>query len=606
LRTTNLLFRGQRARRAGRVDEALESLGRAAAAAPGSPHVALHHALALADAGRLDEALERLYEGGARWPENPVFPLFRGALLAEHDRLDEAQAALAAARQLAPGNLLAEAYRALIAMRRGRVEAALRRLGAAGVTDNPRALAALLAEVEAELFRRFGPDTDERPQRPDEPPAPPERLRRANAKRLAAQGLARLERGDARGAWPLLQLAAEKNPSLPDVLAHLGFAAFDLGRHEQALAVFERVPPGSAQLDAVHLHRGACLYRLGRLAEALEALEAAREADELGNYTAWIHFYLARTLIALGRRDAALPHLRKHIELEGDLAIARLRKAREFLGLAVPASAPPGFEVIEEGRTVVVVKPEFAEAIRERRPAASAEPAKHGRGPLERIAIPDGVALVRPCRRGGLLGRLLGDKHFDGTRFVHEIAVSEAVRRRGIPTPEILGGIRREVLPGLYRTEIVSREVPDSRDLAEALRDPARTHDLLLAAARLVRQMHDAGLRHADLNARNLLVRADGEAMVLDLDGAELLDELPTRARIASLARLYRSLHKLGLAPVPVSDDAWKTFYRAYAGESLALRDLTVAVLNRCRRELWWHRLGWRLTGGQAAAADRP
>ncbi|HPD17721.1 MAG TPA: lipopolysaccharide kinase InaA family protein [Planctomycetota bacterium] len=621
---TALLFRGQRLLRAGEAAQALDTLGRAAERAPGSPHAALHRALALGDAGRLDEALEALARAAETWPGNPAFPLFRGALLAEADRAEEALAALRAALALSPGNLLAEAYLALVAMRRGDVEAPLRRLGAVGLTDNPRALAALLAEVEAALFRRFGADTDGKPPdarvMPDAPAG-------WSARRLLARGRACVERGDPVAAWPLLQLAARKNPSLPDLFAYLGFAAYDLGRYGEALGYLDRAGTWSQQPEAIHLHRGACLYKLGQFAEALDALRRAEGADELGDYATWVRLFLARTLVALGRPREAVPPLRRLVEMEGDVALARLRQARELLGLALPATAPQGYDVLEEGKAVLVVKPPCAETIREQRLAGGASPRREGgprggdvpptvlppragRAPMERLALPDGgTALVRQCRRGGLFGRLLGDRYLDGGRFLREIAVSDALRRRGIPTPEVIAGIRREILPGVYRAEIIVREVPESLDLAAALRRDAHspvgsghasriTHQSALAAsARLVRQIHDAGLWHPDLNAKNILLGADGSAMILDLDRAELLDELPLSARFANLARLYRSLHKLGLAPKPVSDAAWAAFLDAYAGDDPVLLAHTDAAMARCRRDLGRHRLWWRVTG---------
>jgi len=507
-----------------------------------------------------------------------------------------------------PDNLLLAACEALVAMRRGQVVPALQHLGARGLTDNPRALAALLAEVEAELFRRFGPHTDGTPPRADDVPLP-DRLRRASARRLLALGIARLERNDAPAAWPLLLHAAEKNPSLPEVFAYLGFAAHDLGRYELALDCLARVGSWSNILDAIHLHRGAALYKLARFTEALDALRAADAADAQGNFAAWTQLYTARTLVALGRTTEARPHLRKLIELEGDLAIARLRRARELLGLATPDSAPDGYEVIEDTRAVLVVKPAYIEAVRNRPPAqpTPAEcpppPPPAGRAPMQRFALPDGAALVRQCRRGGLLGHILGDKHLDGHRFLRELALSDALRRRGIPTPEVIAGTRREVLPGIYRAEIITREIPGALDLAAALRSlpapPAtqgRKDDLLAATAKLIRQLHDAGLFHPDLNARNILICPDGSAMIIDLDRAELHDELPFRARAANLARLYRSLHKLRLAPEPVTDADWLALLAAYAGDDDALRARTDALMSACRRQLRRHQLWWHLT----------
>ncbi|MFP4055669.1 MAG: lipopolysaccharide kinase InaA family protein [Candidatus Brocadiia bacterium] len=606
---TGLLFRSQSLRRRGEAAAALEAAERAAAAAPASPHVALHHALALADAGRLEPALEELAQAARRWPANPVFPLFRGALLAEGGELDQAEAALAAAQQHSPDNRLVIAYQALIAIRRGDAEEGLRRLAAAGYTDNTRALAALLTEVEAVLLGRFGVDTDPCLPRSDEAQAAP----RGSPSRLLAAGIDRLEKGDPAAARPLLRAAAEQNPSLRDVFAYLGFACFDLGDYPQALEALSRVGPWSPLREAVHLHRGATLYKLGRFEEAVEELEKADEADELDEYATYIHFYLGRALIALGRREEARTHLRAFFELEGDLAMGRLRQARELLGLAVPDTAPKGFDVLRESKTTLVVKSGYAEAIRQRAPAGDGQEAHRGRGPVQRIQVPGGVALVRHCRRGGSLGRILGDLYLDGSRFLHEVGVADALWRRGVPTPEMLAGIRREPFPGLYRADIVTREVPGARDLAQALReagtgDPASVQQALSAVAGLLRQMHDAGLDHPDLNARNLLLAPDGKAFVVDLDRAELVDLLPLRDRLAAVARLYRSLHKLRLAPRPVDDEAWRAFYQAYAQGKAELEDHAETAMRRCRAELRRHRLWWRLTCSQARdrRASRP
>ena len=604
MRASTLLFRGQKQRREGRCAEAVETLSRAVERAGASAHVALHRALALADAGRPDEALECLEDGARRWPRNPVFPLFRAAVLVENERLDEAGPVLVAARALSPGNLLVHAYAALAAMRRGDVAGPLRRLGAVGLTDNARALGAILTEVEAELFRQFGVDADASTPELEDLGEPSGRLRRAGAARLAADGLACLERGDAVGGWQRLSLAAEKNPSLPDVFTHLACACFDLGLYEKALEHLGRVGEWSSSLEVAHLHRGASLYKVGRFEEAIEALRAAHEADELGEYATWVHFYRGRALIAAGRRAEARGEFRRFVELEGDLALARLHQARQLLGLEVADSAPKGFVVRETGRTVLVVRPGLEDAVRARRPAADGGPARAGRGPIERIELPDGVGLVRQCRRGGIFGGILGGIHLDGKRFLREVGVADALGRRGVATPQVAAGCRHEVAPGLYRMAVVTREESGARDLAEALgaldggdAAAAARRELLEAVARLVRQLHDAGLHHADLNARNILIVADGSAMIIDLDRAELRDALSARQRTAMLARLYRSLHKLGLAPEPVTEEDWAAFYAAYAGESAELRGLGGRVLACCRREVRRHRLWWKLTG---------
>ena len=598
MNATKLLFQAQKA--LGRDDPAgaAELLSRAADLAPDSPHVALHRALALADSGRLDEALEIFRDARQRWPGNPVFPLFLGVLLLEAGRLDEAAAALEAARAISPGNRLALASLALVAMKRGEVETPLQELAAAGFTDNPRVLAAIMVEVEAQLFRRFGTDTDPTPPAAQDDEAS-ERLERSSAPRLLELGRRRLDRGDPAGAWPLLLAAARKNPSLPDLFACLGFAAFDLGKLDLAIEYLDRAGNWASMPEAVALHRGAALYRLGRFDEALPSLREAIEKDTLGDFSGWARLYLARTLVALGRAEEAHAPLRQLLASEGDLALARLRQAMELLGLAIPETAPKGFRVVQEGAATIVAREGYLEALTNPTELPPLETAG-GRAPLRRIALPDGVAVVRRSVRGGLLGPILGESSLDGGRFLREICLSEALRRRGIPTPEMIGGIRWRRFPGLFRWEIATREVEGARDLAEALgqaADEVAAHEHLARAARLLRRFHDAGFVHHDLNARNIIFDREKRAMIVDLDRAELLPNAPQRLRLGNLARLYRSLHKLGLAPRPVSDRAWLEFFAAYSEGDAGLSALADHLMRLCRRQVAVHSRLWRSRG---------
>jgi len=599
VRATKLLFAGQAAARRGDADEALELLSRAAELASDSPHVALHRALALADSGRLDDGLATLREARGRWPANPVFPLFEGILLLEADRLEEADEALRAALETSPRNRLAAAGLALAEMKRGNLEPPLQELAAEGFTDNPRVLAAIMVELEAELYRRFGTDTD-----PSPPPEPRfeagGRWAGLSARRLLEIGRTRLERGDPAGAWPALLTAAEKNPSLPDLFAWLGFAAFDLGKTDLALDYLERAGEWSSMPEAVALHRGAALYRLGCFQQALGPLREAIEKDALGDFSGWARLYLARSLVALGQRAEALRPLLELLSTEGDLALGRIRQAMELLGLALPRTAPKGFRVVEEGGATFVAREGYLEAIRHPREREETK-RTGGRGQLRRIALPDGVAVVRRSVRGGVLGPLLGHWSLDGGRFLREISLSEAMRRRGIPTPEMIGGVRWRRFPGLFRWEIATREVEGARTLAEALdqeADRAAVGRLLETTARLLRRFHDAGFLHRDLNAHNIIFAPGGEAMIVDLDGGRLMAKVSPRLRLRNLARLYRSLHKLGVAPRVVSDADWLRFFEAYASGEASLAGLADRLLRLCHRQVAVHSLLWRRRGG--------
>ncbi|MBI3725804.1 hypothetical protein HY251_17900 [bacterium] len=153
---------------------------------------------------------------------------------------------------------------------------------------------------------------------------------------------------------------------------------------------------------------------------------------------------------------------------------------------------------------------------------------------------------------------------------------------RGAPVVEPLSAITRRSGVG-FRHALATREVQDGRDLERVLRE-ARGDErraLIAAAGDAVRRLHDAGFDHADLNLKNVLVRAGpggpALAVVLDLDRGRLREALTTSARRRNLVRLLRSFWKLFVragASAASPRDPFR-FARAYArGERERRREL--------------------------------
>jgi len=184
---------------------------------------------------------------------------------------------------------------------------------------------------------------------------------------------------------------------------------------------------------------------------------------------------------------------------------------------------------------------------------ADAEPLAGGRGGGFRLRLRNGLGtVVRSCRRGGVLARLVRETYLGVVaRPWRELAVADEARRRGVPTPEVLAV--RVVGRGMYRGAVVTAEVEGGAPLVEALRfageETARAA-IAAAAGAAIATMHRAGLMHRDLNATNVLVRTipgcEPVAVVIDLDRARLCrGPVALRQRKAMLARLARSLEKL-------------------------------------------------------------
>jgi 3-deoxy-D-manno-octulosonic acid kinase len=182
-----------------------------------------------------------------------------------------------------------------------------------------------------------------------------------------------------------------------------------------------------------------------------------------------------------------------------------------------------------------------------------------GRGAAWAVETPDGAWVVRHYRRGGAVARLLGDRYLRAgePRPLRELRASTAARARGVATPEVVAAVVYAAGP-FYRGDLATRYVPDSADLAEATLGPARADAAgrmaaWRAAGALLRTAFNAGVEHADLNLRNILVRrgADGEtsALLLDLDRASVHPgPVGDGGRAAMLVRLHRSRQKLEAA----------------------------------------------------------
>lgn len=250
-------------------------------------------------------------------------------------------------------------------------------------------------------------------------------------------------------------------------------------------------------------------------------------------------------------------------------AIGRLHTGR-MPGSRLPSDLDDAFERVRTGPHVFVVRSDVREALealgldRSPAPPTGAASPGGGRGGAWIAPLPmGGEIVIRPGRRGGWFGRWIRSRYFLGDRFVDELILTERLRRRGAPVPEPLAAVRRGRRPG-YETWLVTRRIPGVVPAAEAwaTAPEGRLPDRLEAAGRAVGRLHAAGGEHADLNAWNILV-GDDDAWIVDLDRGRLRPAPLARAgAAANLARLRRSLAKLGLAEAL---EAWPAFERGYA-----------------------------------------
>lgn len=274
-----------------------------------------------------------------------------------------------------------------------------------------------------------------------------------------------------------------------------------------------------------------------------------------------------------------------------------------------PEPLTDGWARRHRGGVTALVRRDFLDAFRRhgliraadlspgRLPGARTFRPEGGRGEL--AVVPAGAlgeAVVRPYRRGGLPGRWVDRRYLLGNRAFREVALTERLRRAGVPVPEPLAAVQSRRRPG-YRAALVTRRVRDAEPAPARLTaagEGERREDLR-RMGRAVGLLHRAGGYHPDLNAHNFLLPSSpafpnpppaGEevgpatdappsgyasrppaAVLLDLDRARRLPvPLPGPLARWNLRRLRRSFRKLGLEQALEEWDALEAGHREGRG----------------------------------------
>jgi len=183
-----------------------------------------------------------------------------------------------------------------------------------------------------------------------------------------------------------------------------------------------------------------------------------------------------------------------------------------------------------------------------------------GRGTVYFIESGERHLVLRHYRRGGWVARLSRDRYFwrseAATRPFAEWQLTYHLHHAGLPVPAPVGA-RYKQHGATYVGDILTERLIGVESLATWLR--ARPLPILnwIAIGRCLRGFHELGVCHADLNAHNVMVGADGLVHLIDFDRGGL--RKPGLWCDANLVRLRRSLEKIayGLPPEHFSEEDW-------------------------------------------------
>ena len=178
--------------------------------------------------------------------------------------------------------------------------------------------------------------------------------------------------------------------------------------------------------------------------------------------------------------------------------------------------------------------------------------------------------VLRHYRRGGLMAKLSRDSYvWSGarrTRSFAEFRLLAELRRRGLPVP---APVAAHYARGLftYRADLITELLPETRTLADSITGRELPEAGWVAVGRTVAAFHREGVHHADLNANNILLGANGaDVYLLDFDRGRI--EARGAWEQVVVARLRRSLEKIKgqRSDVRFGEREWQWLHSALVG----------------------------------------
>ncbi len=196
-----------------------------------------------------------------------------------------------------------------------------------------------------------------------------------------------------------------------------------------------------------------------------------------------------------------------------------------------------------------------------------------GRGSAWFVDAPFGPVVLRQYLRGGWVAKISRQNYFFTTvarsRPIREFDILAKLFEQGLPVPRPVAALCEH--HGLISTgSIITARIPGARTLVDffpgngtgPVSDPA----FWRSVGKCIRRFHNAGVWHADLNARNILLDDEMQVYLIDFDRAHFTPGKPVNGK-RNLERLQRSLTKLWpAAKVSELDSVWLQLRAGYHG----------------------------------------
>jgi 3-deoxy-D-manno-octulosonic acid kinase len=190
-----------------------------------------------------------------------------------------------------------------------------------------------------------------------------------------------------------------------------------------------------------------------------------------------------------------------------------------------------------------------------------------GRGSAWFINSAFGPVVLRQYLRGGWVAKISRQSYFFTTvsrsRPFREYHLLAALYDLGLPVPKPVAALC-EFHGFISSGALMTARISSARTLADVLPGNDGYEGLWESVGKCIRRFHDAGVWHADLNARNILLDENSQVFLIDFDRARFTPGKAVKGH-GNLKRLKRSLTKLWPpGELSAMQPAWAQLKAAY------------------------------------------
>jgi tRNA A-37 threonylcarbamoyl transferase component Bud32 len=158
---------------------------------------------------------------------------------------------------------------------------------------------------------------------------------------------------------------------------------------------------------------------------------------------------------------------------------------------------------------------------------------------LTLTGLPGPSLVLRRLNYGRLRHRVRDT--FRLTRAERAFRYGLRLEQAGVATPRVVAVGARRILRWPRHAYLITEEVPGATPLSRFLAEHEHLpRTLVLKLADLIARLHDRGFSHRDLKSTNVLLDAQLEPYLIDLDGVRAFGTVSEHRARADLARLAR------------------------------------------------------------------